>query len=592
MSDKTYAIPDFPWNILVVSDLNPRRQPSGSHSVDKNRFNELLEELSPSLSFAVLNTMASEPKHLDIDIKIKTIKDFSPDAVAAKVPVLSSLLELKEVLKKYHSGDIDKDSLLPYLSNKQVPVHIRSILENITGSGGNTETRPQPQAPSKPEAKDYSKEGSLENILNMTDIPEGDERPNPPQPPLSRPVDGLIQSVTEGYSTDISVKDIDKITKSIDSILAGQVSAVIHHPDFIALETAWRELKFLIDRTNFREGITIDVIACTKDTLCETLADKIFRPVWDTDSMAPDLIVTCHALNCTAVDFEIVENLAKFGQSTQTPVIAWAGHGFFKIDSYRMLSTNVPSISELIKGTGYEKWRGLREKSESDWLVMAANGFCLRNSYGKDGVKVKTFIFEEKPDLENLPTGAGSIAIVSMLSETFVEIGTEKILEKSGNPYLETLSTFTTNDNNSNPTSSTCIAIMNSDQVWDMTDSGLTPINCLKNDGKIFMASTNTFSNNDVSLPSMILAGHISRILISIARNNRNIPEKEAENLARAAIKKILINKLAGQYSGDCTTVKIEEQSDGSDERTYEIHVDVPYKICGDEVSVNVAFSL
>ncbi len=593
MSESTYAIPDFPWQILVTSNLNPDKEPSGLHPVDKNRFSELLQELSPSLSFSVENTLTAEPKHLDVDITFENIKDFAPDNIAAKVPFLSSLLEIKNTLKKYHSGEIDKNSLLPYLSNNQVPIQIRSILSSITGKNISTDSAPQQQASANDNAKDNNKASSLDNILNMTE-PSAEENNESSQPPpsLNKPIDGLMQGLSEGLSTDISNKDVDSISGTIDSILAKQISTIIHHPDFIALETAWKELKFLVDHTNFREGVKIDVIACAKNNLCETLHHKTFQPAWDNVSMAPDLIVSCHSLNNTAVDFEIAENLAKFGQSTQTPVITWAGPGFFNVNNYPELGTKVPSLSELLKGTGYEKWRGLRDKSEADWLIITANSFCLRNTYGKEGIKTKTFTFEEHTTPENLPCGSASIAIASILSETFSIMGTEQILEKKGNPFLETLNVFIIKDNHNNSIPSTCIVPLVSDQVWDMADSGLMPINSIKNDSKIIMASTNSYSNDDTSISSMILAGHISRILINIALNNRDVSEEKTQDVANAVIKKILINKISGIYSDDCIQIKVEKNTDENEERSYEIDADVPYKILGDEVSINAAFSI
>jgi hypothetical protein len=308
--------------------------------------------------------------------------------------------------------------------------------------------------------------------------------------------------------------------------------------------------------------------------------------------MAPDLIVSCYGLNHTVVDFEIAENLAKLGQSTQSPILAWAGPAFFNVQSYTELSSKVPSISELLKGTGYEKWRGLREKSESDWLVMAANGFCLRNTYGKERIKTKTFNFEENTDPSNLPCGSGSMVIASVLSETFSIMGAEEILEKRGKPFLETLSVFTADDNHNNPFSSTCIVSLDSDQVWDMADSGLTPINCIKNDSKIILASSNNYSSEETSLPSMILAGHISRILISIARNNKDVSEEETQDIANTIMKKILINKITSIIPEECIQVKVGKNTDGNGERLYEIHAEMPYRILDNDVSFHASFSV
>jgi type VI secretion system protein ImpC len=39
----------------------------------------------------------------------------------------------------------------------------------------------------------------------------------------------------------------------IDRKLTAQLDEILHHPEFLKLESAWRGLKFLVDRIDFRE---------------------------------------------------------------------------------------------------------------------------------------------------------------------------------------------------------------------------------------------------------------------------------------------------------------------------------------------------
>ena len=58
---------------------------------------------------------------------------------------------------------------------------------------------------------------------------------------------------------------IDELIAGIDQKLSAQLDAILHHPQFQALESSWRSLKYLVDRTEFRENIMIEMLNASKD---------------------------------------------------------------------------------------------------------------------------------------------------------------------------------------------------------------------------------------------------------------------------------------------------------------------------------------
>ena len=589
MSEKGSKIPKkLPWRIVVASNLTPDRESSGPYSVDKNSYNELTEKLAPSIFFTVKNTMGVEVKHLDVDLKIKSIKDFTPDSIAEKVPALASLLTLREMFKKYCNGEIKQEELQTFLSGKPTPSRLEPFFEGLTGKSQASPETTVKADEKKSESKDSK--GNLDTIMNIMDLCIKEEEKKDIAAP-QKPIEGLFESVGERYTVKASLKDLDAVTQTVDEILEEQVEEIIHAPMFIEFETAWRELKFLIDRTNFREGVKIDVIACEKGELDKTLTEKVFNPVWNNDTIAPDLIVSTHALSQSVVDEELAGNLAKLGQSTQTVILTWAGPKFFNIENFADLPSSVPSISMQLNGTGYEKWRSLREKNEPDWLVIATNGFYLRDTYGPEGIRSKTFQYKESDDYENLPNGAGSIAVASILSEMFSLLGTDELLESKPRPELDNLPIVSvTRDNKT--VSLTCTLSLTNDQVYDITDSGLIPINCQPNDYRLYMESTCTYIKESVSLSTMVMAGHISRVAVDIAQKNKNVQEKEVESIIYAALKKMLFDKVDRVVAKDTINVKVVMNTEGDGERLYELSINMPYKLLGDDVTIRTSFSM
>jgi len=59
--------------------------------------------------------------------------------------------------------------------------------------------------------------------------------------------------------SDDALKTIEAMIAAIDRKLTEQVNLVLHHPDFQALESAWRGLHFLVNNTETDENLKIRV---------------------------------------------------------------------------------------------------------------------------------------------------------------------------------------------------------------------------------------------------------------------------------------------------------------------------------------------
>ncbi|MCL4731597.1 MAG: type VI secretion system contractile sheath large subunit, partial [Planctomycetes bacterium] len=66
---------------------------------------------------------------------------------------------------------------------------------------------------------------------------------------------------------------VDAMIAELDKKLSEQVDQILHHPDVQKLESAWRGLKMLVDRTNFRENVKIEVLNISKEQLQEDFED-------------------------------------------------------------------------------------------------------------------------------------------------------------------------------------------------------------------------------------------------------------------------------------------------------------------------------
>src|SRR6185436_12961855 len=82
----------------------------------------------------------------------------------------------------------------------------------------------------------------------------------------------LVTPKREGEKVDKAF--VDALIAEIDQKLSRQIDEVLHNPLFQKLESAWRGLKFVVDRTDFRENVKIELLNCSKEDLLADFEDS------------------------------------------------------------------------------------------------------------------------------------------------------------------------------------------------------------------------------------------------------------------------------------------------------------------------------
>jgi type VI secretion system protein ImpB len=95
---------ELPLKILVVGDFTQRRDERAVEdrpaiNIDKDNFNDVLNAQKLELNLTVPNKLSGDPgEEMSVDLNFESLKDFGPEALAAKVPELKKLLELRKAL--------------------------------------------------------------------------------------------------------------------------------------------------------------------------------------------------------------------------------------------------------------------------------------------------------------------------------------------------------------------------------------------------------------------------------------------------------------------------------------------------------------
>ncbi|HGX3311238.1 TPA: type VI secretion system contractile sheath small subunit [Pseudomonas aeruginosa] len=95
---------ELPLRLLVTGDFLGREEETALEDripvrIDKDNFNNVMAEKNLGLKDNIPNVLSEGADDtLHVDLKFRSIDDFSPDAVARQIPELNKLLELREAL--------------------------------------------------------------------------------------------------------------------------------------------------------------------------------------------------------------------------------------------------------------------------------------------------------------------------------------------------------------------------------------------------------------------------------------------------------------------------------------------------------------
>ncbi|TWR81809.1 type VI secretion system contractile sheath large subunit [Pseudomonas saxonica] len=225
---------------------------------------------------------------------------------------------------------------------------------------------------------------------------------------------------------------VDQMIAEIDRALSRQMDQIIHQPQFQQLESAWRGLKLLVDRTDFRENIKLDVLHVTKDELLEDfdnagditrsgLYKHVYTAGYGQFGGEPiGAMIGNYTFGPSSPDIKLLSYVASFGAMAHAPFVMAAGPEFFNLKSFQDLPS-IKEVSDIFEGPAHTKWRSLREMEDSKYLAATLPRFLLRTPY--DGLEnpVRSFGYNEAIDgqHDHYLWGNTAFLMATRLTESF-----------------------------------------------------------------------------------------------------------------------------------------------------------------------------
>jgi type VI secretion system protein ImpC len=381
-------MPVIPFRLLVVGDFsreglgvgeNPR---TGPMRIDKDNFDEVVERMGPSLLFEAPNTLAPGGPDLTVSLEFKRLKDFEGAAVARQVPALAELAQIQKEIHEAAAAETTPAALADWIAERSSRSELmRELVERVRAVGPGGSGKPPPSGSTAAPAKGDSP--AVASILDMVDLEGESQAPADAKKKTESALGSVISSVVGSTGaarvpTKGLPRALDEVDAWFDAKLGPQLDAILHHPDFQSMESAWRGLRFLVERTDFRKDIRIEALAARKKDLRKVVAEGALQDELNSPGDSPLSATLCAVeFDANNPDIELLDELAVKSEMIQAPVVAQAGAAFFGRDSLQGYGMS-GSIAQELAGERYTKWRGLRGKEEMRWAALAVNRFLLR----------------------------------------------------------------------------------------------------------------------------------------------------------------------------------------------------------------------
>lgn len=227
---------------------------------------------------------------------------------------------------------------------------------------------------------------------------------------------------------------VDQMIAEIDHKISVQLDAVLHTNEFQQLESAWRGLKFMVDRTDFRQNIKIEILGVGKDELLTDFQDSpeivksgLYKLIYTAEfgqfgGQPVAAMIAAYEFGNGSQDVTLMRYMSAVGAMAHAPVIASADPAMFGVEKHEEIA-KLKDLQSIFEGPKYAKWKSFRESEDARYFGLTLPRFLLRLPYGPETVPVKSFNYQEASDgqTENYLWGNAAFAFATRLTESFAK---------------------------------------------------------------------------------------------------------------------------------------------------------------------------
>jgi len=351
--------PDTPFHILVAGDFSGGAgRGRKAVSIDRDSFDGVLGALAPAVTVPL--------GEVPLTIEFRELEDFHPDRLFERLAPFHALRDLRQRLS--HSS---------------------------TFAAAAAEMAPRPPKPVAP-APELGKLSGADLLRMMTG-----EEPAREKSPERSDWDQMLHEMVAPYAEPCPDPRQPELIAQADAAIAGEMRAILHHPRFQALESAWRALHLMVRRLETGEDLKISLLDLPQEELATEAGTAALRRALAEETRS----AIAGFYYFSPQEESTLLRLAALARGGRAPLLAGLA----------------PDVVGLIG-----VFADLRRSSDARWIALALPRFLLRLPYGAATDETETFAFEEMPtppEHERYLWSHPAAACAYLLGETFSRHG-------------------------------------------------------------------------------------------------------------------------------------------------------------------------
>ena len=369
--------PETPFRMLVLGDFSGREHRGISQTssalgarrpiaIDTDSFDAAMSKLGVELHLRVGDSQDSK-----MVLQFKSLEDFHPDRIAARLPIFQMLKRMKQMLASPATFEA-------------AAAQVRALL----GQG----SAPAAASPTPPAASGGSQDELFERLL-------GAPASNITQPGAKKvDVSSIMADAVRGHVVPDAPPEQAELRRILDEAVAIQMRAILNQKDFQALEAAWRSLHFLVSRLEFGEKLQLYLLDISKPEVMADLRNDssglskiIVEQTIHTPGAEPwALIIGNYTFNDSQEDVELLARLATLASEAGAPFLGAASPQVFGCSSL----AQSPDSAEW-QPQSSDTWDKFRKLPQAEFVALAFPRLMLRLPYGSETEPTDIAGFEE-----------------------------------------------------------------------------------------------------------------------------------------------------------------------------------------------------
>ena len=343
----------------------------------------------------------------------------------------------------------------------------------------------------------------IESIMQRSKYSKDDESYSVVKKGVAEFISNII--TTNNAEDKINKLALDEMIAHIDTLLSAQMDEILHNKSFQELESTWRGIRFLVERTNFNENVKIDLLDATKEEILDdfennlditqsTLYKQIYSAEYGQFGGEPvGAIVADYELDKSNQDMTFLNKMSSIAAMSHSPLLTSLSAKFFGLDNFGELE-NIKDLKSMLEGPQYTRWRTFRENEDAKYTGCMVNRFLTRSPYVPEDNPIKSFNYRETVNNhDDMLWGNGAYAFATRLTDSFADYRwCGNIIGPKGGGAVKDLPTYTYENYGSIQTKIPTEVLITDRREFELSENGFIALTLRRDSNNAAFFSANS----------------------------------------------------------------------------------------------------